>query len=49
MCVIKGDAHGHGAVECGRALAGGIARVFIGGETVYRDSALTGATPGKLL
>ena len=20
MCVIKGDAHGHGAVECGRAL-----------------------------
>ena len=20
MCVIKGDAHGHGAVECGRSL-----------------------------
>ena len=20
MCVIKGDAHGHGAVECGRVL-----------------------------
>jgi N-acyl-D-amino-acid deacylase len=31
------------------ALAGGILRVFIGGETVYRDGALTGATPGKLL
>ena len=31
------------------ALAGGIERVFIAGQTVYQDGKLTGATPGKLL
>lgn len=28
MCVIKGDAHGHGAVECGAVLAGAGADAF---------------------
>ena len=31
------------------ALAGGITRVWIAGETVYQDGRLTGATPGQLL
>ena len=31
------------------ALAGGIDRVIIAGETVYQDGQRTGATPGKLL
>ena len=31
------------------ALAGGIERVFIAGQTVYQGGKLTGATPGKLL
>ena len=31
------------------ALAGGIDRVFISGQTVYQNGTLTGATPGRLL
>ena len=31
------------------ALAGGIEAVFVNGEVVYRDGALTGANPGRLI
>ena len=31
------------------ALAGGIEAVFVGGKIVYREGALTGETPGKLI